>query len=153
MTVAVVVLSLVIGTLAGGMIWMARSTSSRVDQLLAASDMLSKTRDELGQQTLAVAEAKFETATTKTALASESARASALEEFVAADAKQESNATASLARDDVAGRVALLSARWGAVSISASAGDQVPAVPGTAAVRDIGATAPPTVADVPKSGS
>lgn len=152
MTVAVVALAVVIAVLAGGLVWSMHSASARVDQLLAASDMLSKTRDEIGQQTLATAEAKFETATTKTALASESARASALEEFVAADAKQESNATASLARDDVAGRVALLSSRWASVSAPAGAGGQVPAV-ASVAVRDAGATAAADAAPVPKSGS
>lgn len=148
--VTTIVLAVAVVSLVAALVWMMHTTNTRVDETLAASDVLSKTRDELGQERLAASEARFEIAQTKTALASETARADALEDFISHEAR-DTDAKTPLAPDDVAGRVFRLSQRWGAVSTGA-AGGSVPAVSG-GAVHDAPAPAAPGSGVVHKPGT
>lgn len=146
-----VVLAIVIATLVGALVWMMHTANKRVDEVLAGSDMLSKTRDELEQANVATSESRFEIAQIKMALASEKARADALEDYVSHDAK-ETDAHVPLAPDDVASRVLRLSQRWGAaVPAGTSASSSVPAVAG-GAVHDAPAAGTSGDGDVHKSG-
>lgn len=130
-TAAIVALALVLASLVGVVIYLVRRGDAFVDQLLA-------TRDSQTKAVLAAERADYDKKQSDVALASEKTRANALEEFISHDA-QETDPAATLAPDDVNGRVLRISRAWGAVH--SAAGQAGPAT--TGAVSDHAAPAAP----------
>ncbi len=122
MTFAVIALAVALVGAMGIIVWLVKTGNTRVDQVLAKSDQLSDARKEIVDKTLIAERALFEKEKATNALQYEQSRSDALEDFISADAK-ETNPTADLAPDDVAGRLLRFSRK--------SKNRDMPGTPGT----------------------
>lgn len=121
-----IIMAVVVLSALGLIAWLVHRDDARIDQTLAAQDIVNKTREQLDAAILDAERSKFSLMAVQATLNSETARANALEELIGKDIKNESTA-ADLAPDDDLARVARMSARWGAANVPGATGP-VPAV-------------------------
>jgi hypothetical protein len=126
MAACAIILALSLAAAIGALVYIARRAELRVDSLLATWNELRAAQVDAGAKTLDAERARFESAQLTKDLAHETARANALEEYIAHDAGS-TDPNALLAPDDIGGRVLRVAQRWRLATGATGAAGDVPA--------------------------